>query len=257
MMRLLVLFLALATVPLFGEVEAAARDTRVFELRTYHAAPGKLDDLLTRFRDHTCALFEKHGMTNIGYWVPVENEQNVLIYLLAYPDPEARVASWAGFLNDPEWQKAYEESHAEGVLVEKIDQLFLGATGYSPSPGPALGEGDDRLFEMRTYRAARHRLPALHSRFREHTLGLFEKHGITNLGYFQLLPGQPGADETLLYFVAHDNAAAARTSWKAFGADPQWQSAKRASEAAAGGSLTAENGVQSIFLTPTDFSPTR
>lgn len=257
MIKWLALSLVLATVSVFGDVEEAARDTRLFELRTYHAAPGKLDDLLTRFRDHTCALFEKHGMTNIGYWVPVENEQNILVYLLAYPDAETRVAAWEGFLNDPEWQKAYKESHEEGVLVEQIEQLFLSATRYSPSPGPALGEGKDRLFEMRTYRAAKHRLPALHGRFREHTLRLFEKHGITNLGYFQLLPGQPGADETLLYFIAHDDAAAARASWKTFGADPEWQAAKKASEAAAGGSLTAENGVTSILLTPTDFSPTR
>lgn len=73
--------------------EAAAPDARLYELRTYHAAPGKLDALVTRFRDHTCGLFRKHGMTQLGYWVPVENPGNLLVYLLAYPDRAARDAA--------------------------------------------------------------------------------------------------------------------------------------------------------------------
>src|SRR4029453_1499633 len=77
--------------------EPAAKDSRVFELRTYYAAPGKLNDLQARFRDHTMALFEKHGMVNIGYWVPLENAENKLIYLLAYPSREARAKSWKEF----------------------------------------------------------------------------------------------------------------------------------------------------------------
>jgi len=59
-------------------------------MRTYYAAPGKLDDLLARFRDHTVKLFEKHGITNLGYWVPLTNAENKLVYLLAYPSREAR-----------------------------------------------------------------------------------------------------------------------------------------------------------------------
>ena len=95
----------------------------------------------------------------------------------------------------------------------------------------------------------------MHSRFRDHTLGLFAKHGLTSLGYFQPLPGQPAAANTLLYFLAHKDAAAAKSSWDAFRADPAWLAAKNASETAAGGSLTVPDGVVSIFLKPTDFSP--
>ena len=73
---------------------AAEPDTRCFEMRTYYAAPGKLDALNARFRDHTCKLFEKHGMVNIGYWVPMTNTENKLVYLLAYPNREAREKSW-------------------------------------------------------------------------------------------------------------------------------------------------------------------
>ncbi len=233
-----------------------AADSRLFELRTYYAEPGKLDHLLARFRDHTTKLFEKHGMTNIGYWVPVDNKDNLLVYLLAYPDRAARDASWKEFIADEDWKKAAAASEADGKLVGKADQLFLTSTDYSPGFSTVSGEGE-RLFEMRTYTTTKGNLPALHSRFRDHTLSLFRKHGITNLGYFQAVAGQPAADETLLYFIAHKDAAAAQKSWNAFRADPAWEAAKKASEAVAGGSLTAQDGVKSVFLKPTDFSPVK
>ena len=65
---------------------AADQDTRVFEMRTYYAPAGKLDDLHKRFREHTLALFTKHGITNIGYWVPIENTENKLIYVVGHID---------------------------------------------------------------------------------------------------------------------------------------------------------------------------
>src|SRR3954470_14193838 len=102
---------------------AADADTRVFEMRTYHAAPGKLDALNARFRNHTVALFEKHGITNIGYWTPIENPDNLLIYILAYPSREARDTSWKEFAADEDWKKAKTESEVNGKLVSKVDQL--------------------------------------------------------------------------------------------------------------------------------------
>jgi len=239
-----------------ASAEDKANDSRLYELRTYHAAPGKLDALLARFRDHTTRLFEKHGMTNIGYWVPVENKANVLIYLLAYPDRAARDASWKNFMADEDWKKAAAASEKDGRLVSKADQLFLTATDFSPG-FTAVSDTGERLFEMRTYTTSTGRLPALHSRFRDHTLGLFRKHGITSLGYYQPVAGQPAAGETLLYFLAHKDAAAAQKSWDAFRADPIWVAVKKASEDAAGGSLTVPDGVKSIFLKPTDFSPVK
>src|SRR5262245_48521824 len=81
---------------------------QVFELRTYTANEGKFDALKTRFRDHTVALFKKHGMTQIGYWTPTEEpkSKNTLIYLLAFPNAEAREKSWAAFRADPDWKEA-------------------------------------------------------------------------------------------------------------------------------------------------------
>ena len=249
-------FSALATGLAISSVRAAEPDGRLYELRTYHAEPGKLDALLTRFRDHTCKLFEKHGMTNVGYWTPVENQERLLIYLLAYPDRASRDASWQAFMGDEEWKKAASASEVEGKLVGKIDQSFFTATDFSPGfpAGPGTG---NHLYELRTYAATPGKLPALHARFRDHTLGLFAKHGMTNCGYYQLVPGQPAAADTLVYFLAHANAAAAGKSWDGFRADPDWVSAKAASEKAAGGSLTVPDGVTSVFLTPTDFSPVK
>ncbi|HWI59089.1 MAG TPA: NIPSNAP family protein, partial [Bacillota bacterium] len=100
---------------------AAEKDTRCFEMRTYYAAPGKLDGLLARFRNHTTKLFEQHGMVNIGYWVPLTNADNKLVYLLAYPSRQARDQSWKEFSADPVWQKVAKESEREGRLVTKVE----------------------------------------------------------------------------------------------------------------------------------------
>ena len=232
-------------------------DTRIYELRTYHAPEGKLDALLTRFRDHTCKLFAKHGMTNVGYWVPVENPDNLLIYLMAYPDKETRDASWKAFMSDPAWKKAQSESEVDGRLVEKVDQIFMTPTDFSEGFEDPFGGGDGSLFEMRTYTATPGHLPNLHARFRDHTVRLFAKHGIGNLGYFQFTPDQKGADDTLLYFIVHKDMTSATKSWENFRGDPVWIAAKKASEEKAGGSLTTEGGVVSIFLKPTDFSPVK
>src|SRR5919107_5869616 len=80
-------------------VAHAQGSTRVFEMRTYTAAPGKFEALQKRFRDHTLRLFEKHGMTSIGYWVPADppNSENTLVYILAHKSREAAKASWAAF----------------------------------------------------------------------------------------------------------------------------------------------------------------
>src|SRR5947207_1555015 len=77
---------------------------RYFEMRTYTAAEGKLDALNARFRDHTTKLFEKHGITNVGYWVPADGDRSkdTLIYILAYPDKESRAKSWKAFVDDPD-----------------------------------------------------------------------------------------------------------------------------------------------------------
>jgi hypothetical protein len=235
---------------------AEAKDTRCYELRTYYAGAGKLEELNARFRDHTCKLFEKHGMENIGYWVPLENPESKLIYLLAYPNRESRENAWKAFMADPEWQAAFKASEVNGRLVVKVESVFLNATDYSPSIEPRAGTGP-RVFELRTYTAAPGRLEALQARFRDHTCKLFEKHGIVNIGYWVPMKDQKGAADTLVYIVSHPSRDAAGEAFKAFGADPDWIAARADSEAKAGGALTVSNGVHSVFLKATDYSPMR
>ena len=114
-----------------GSVAAADKDERLFELRVYYAADGKLDALNARFRDHTCKLFEKHGMTNIGYWTPIENPDRKLIYILAHKDKDAATASWKAFVADPDWQKAYKESEKDGNSWQRPPNAPSDPTDYS------------------------------------------------------------------------------------------------------------------------------
>ena len=114
---------------------SVAKDSRALEMRTYYAAPGKLEALNARFRDHTCALFKKHGMEIVGFWIPQDKEkgsENTLIYILAHKSREAAKKSFAEFGKDPEWQKARAESEVNGKLVEKVESVFMSATDYSP-----------------------------------------------------------------------------------------------------------------------------
>jgi hypothetical protein len=112
-----------------------AKDSRFFEMRTYHAAPGKLEALHARFRDFTNKLFVKHGMEMVGYWVPMNKQgqyENTLVYILAFPSREAHDKAWKEFSDDPEWRAVKTYSEKEGKLVEKVDSVFMAATDYSP-----------------------------------------------------------------------------------------------------------------------------
>lgn len=113
---------------------APASATRVFELRTYTSPPGRLPDLHRRFREHTLALFARHGMTNVGYWTPQDSARrdNTVVYLLAYPSRDAARASWAAFGRDPEWRRVQAASEANGPIVARVESVFLEPTDFSP-----------------------------------------------------------------------------------------------------------------------------
>ena len=200
-------------------------------------------------------LFEKHGLKNIGYWTPIDNSENVLIYLLAFPSQEAREKAWKAFFADSQWQEVRKQTEAKGKIVTKVESVQLGATDYSPEIRPSVAE--KRVFELRTYTASPGNLESLNARFRDHTVKLFARHGMEQFGYWCPLEGQPGAGETLIYLLAHASPEAAQASFDAFRADPEWVAARKASEEAAGGPLTVKDGVKSVFLKATDYSPTR
>lgn len=237
-------------------VQADEKSERVYEIRTYYSPEGRLDDLQARFRNHTVKLFEKHGMTNIGYWTPIDNKDNKLVYILGYPGREAAKKAWAAFGADPAWLAVRKETEAKGPLVAKVESVYLKATDYSPEPRPSAKGG--RIFEMRTYVATPKNLDNLNARFRDHTMKLFEKHGMTNIGYWVPIKGEKGADDVLVYFLSHKSIVAAKQSFAAFRDDPAWKKVLKASEENAGGPLTVpKTGVKSVMMKATDYSPIR
>jgi len=125
-------FLARGVVP--GEPVAQAQGARVFELRTYTAPEGKLGELNARFRNHTMRIFQKHGMTNVGYFTPQDAplSQNTLVYVISHSSRDAAKQSWAAFGKDPEWQKVANDSQVNGKIVAKVESVFLDPTDYSP-----------------------------------------------------------------------------------------------------------------------------
>jgi hypothetical protein len=115
-------------------VAQAQAANRVFELRTYTAPEGKLPELHARFRNHTMRIFEKHGMKNVGYWVPQDapTRDNTLIYLISHQSRDAAKKSWAAFGADPEWQKVARESQINGKIVAGITSVYMDPADYSP-----------------------------------------------------------------------------------------------------------------------------
>jgi NIPSNAP protein len=114
-----------------------AKSTAVYELRVYHALPGKLESLMARFRDHTMRIFAKHGMKSVAYWTALDEpvKSSTLIYILEHPSRDAATANWKSFQEDPEWKSVKEKSEANGKLVEKIDSTLLTLTDFSPRLG--------------------------------------------------------------------------------------------------------------------------
>lgn len=110
----------------------AADETTVFELRVYTSPPGKMPNLLARFKNHTTRIFERHGMINVGYWLPVEQkEDDKIYYLLKHKSRTAAEASWKAFGADPEWIKVSTESEANGPIVSHVESTFLTSTEFS------------------------------------------------------------------------------------------------------------------------------
>jgi hypothetical protein len=113
----------------------AQSNHHVFELRMYRANPGKLEAVQARFRDHTEAIFKRHNMKSIGYWVPEDapDSNNLFIYLLEHPSRQDAEKNWTAFINDPEWKKARAASEVNGVLVEdkNIQRYFMDPTSFS------------------------------------------------------------------------------------------------------------------------------
>lgn len=116
-------------------INATAQDSgTVYELRIYTATPGNLDNLHTRFRDHTLRIFEKHGMHVVGFWSPTAegDRDNQLIYILEHSSRQAADAAWSAFGSDPEWRSVSDASNANGPILGNVERHYMVATDYSP-----------------------------------------------------------------------------------------------------------------------------
>lgn len=221
-------------------------DTRYFELRIYYCYPGRLDALIERFQNNTTRIFEKHGMENMGYWLPTKNDKNALYYILAYPNKEAREKSWNAFAADPEWKEVAAKSEASGKIVEAVTSVFMNASDILPMIKTASGKNN--VYELRTYTCLPGRLPNLITRFKNHTLKLFEKQHMENIAYFTSIENE--GQSKLVYLLAHKSEEEAAKSWTAFRVDPTWIAARDASEK--DGKIVEK--VESVFLKPLSFS---
>ncbi|WP_296699422.1 NIPSNAP family protein [Algoriphagus sp.] len=218
-----------------------------FEIRKYYANPGKLPDLIKRFQDHTVALFEKSGMENIAYFVPVENNDNSMTYILGYPDEAARDRMWEVFLNDPDWKKAYAESIVDGALVSKIDQTFM---TLAPGLNERMMPTNSGIFQLRIYTCFEGKIDNLITRFKDHTQELFERQGLKNHPYW-LTSEKEGGQSKLVYLLAHEDQASFEAAFQRFLKDPDWVAARDASEA--NGKIVEK--VDATFFKTLPFSP--
>ncbi len=225
----------------------------VYELRTYTANPGKLDALQARFRDHTIRLFKKHGIESVGYWVPTDPEksQNTLIYVIRHQSRDAAKASWDAFRADPEWKEVARNSGV-GRLAKPPESVYMEAADYTPKWKNSAKSGK-AVFELRTYRANEGKLPNLDARFRDHTIGIFARHGMQSVAYWHPAD-QPDSKDTLIYIIRHASPQAAKASWKSFSADPEWR--KVAKESQLDGRILRERP-ESVYMKATDYSAIR
>ncbi|CAE7438271.1 htpX_3, partial [Symbiodinium sp. CCMP2456] len=165
-------------------------------------------------------FFEEAGMENHVYWVPSDGEgaDNTLVYIISHESPEAAAKNWEKFRANAEWKTVAAESEKDGkILAKRPDSVYMQPTDFSPQNFESAEE--PRLFELRKYTTAEGRLPALLQRFRDGELKLFEKQGMTNVAYFTPLE----MPNTLIYVVAHKDAAAKKKAWDGFRNDEEWQ----------------------------------
>ena len=210
------------------------------ELRIYETIPGGLPALSEYFAKFTLDVFEKHGIRSFGYWTEEIGTSNRLVYILEFDNLAQRTDAWNSFRSDPDWKPS-------GLTVQ-IHNTILLPTTYSPK-NPTGGDG--WIYELRQYDTEPGHIPALNERFANITMGLFEKHGIRNIGYWT---EEIGVNNRLDYIVAYESWAARETSRKGFQEDPEWQEAVRNSQAAGKPIIKT---IRNTLLKPTSFSPLR
>ena len=215
----------------------------IYEMRIYYTVPGQLNKLNDRFANHTMGFFNKHGIGMLGFWTDLIGISNRLTYILSYDNMGDREAKWDAFQADKGWQEVRSETEKDGALVASVENSFLSLTPYSPQP-----KVTGALQELRTYHAIPGKIAALHDRFANMTIGMFDKHGIDSVGYWT---AAVGTSNQLVYMIGYPNMGHREQAVDNMIADPEWQKAYYASERD-GPILRYTEGV---ILKPTSYSP--
>ena len=251
----------------------------LYEMRVYTPESGRRADMLKLMEGTGRKFLAIHKLDLVGAWTPNDAAEERVVTLIKHADRKSCDAAWSAFQADPAWQSESKAAAIDGKMpVKGVERIFFTVNDYSPE----LKKEDvgNRVFELRTYIATPNNLGALNKRFKNHTLGLFQKHGMTNIVYWSIAKDEPmpaakllnavspvgkgnaeisaelPADgNALVYFITHKSEDAAKASFDSFGKDDAWKKARTESEQAAGGSLTAGGAVKSWFLKPTSFSP--
>jgi hypothetical protein len=231
----------------FGLHAQSLPTSSYFEMRTYTVHEGKMPDLIQRFQNHTRALFTKHGIENVAYFLSEEEPQKKLTFILGYPSAAERDVRWGNFANDPEWKAVATASEANGKIVQKVEQVFMEwAKGLNAAKAPR----PSGVFQLRTYHLLPGRLDAIQARFRDHTQALFEKQGLSNYPYW-ITVEKDGSQPKLVYLIGHLSKDEFNAAFGRFVADPEWIRVRDASEAS--GKIIEK--IDAVFFTPLPFSP--
>ena len=170
----------------------------------------------------TIGFFKDHGIGILGFWTAEIGTSNQLTYILSFDSMADREKKWAAFGADKRWQEVRAETESEGPFVSSLSNTFMRLTPYSMEP-----DVSSNVQELRVYHAMPGKLPALHDRFADHTINLFKKHGIKNVGYWT---EDVGTSNKLVYMLGYSGLGDREKGWAAFGADPDWLKARAASE---------------------------
>lgn len=130
-----------------------------------------------------------------------------------------------------------------------IIALSFAAGSWVTSRFESVHAQSNHVYELRVYHAPAGKLDDLKARFRDHTIDIFKKHGITSIGYW-IPQDAERKDNTLIYLIAHPSREEATKNWRAFATDPEWQQVAKASEA--NGKIVDK--IESTYMDPTDFS---
>ena len=194
----------------------------LYESRVYVAVPGKLPAINDRFANHTMGFFKNHGIGMMGFWTDEIGTSNQMTYILSFDSMADREKKWAAFGADTGWQQVRAETERGGPLVAVVYNSFMRLTPYSPEPRLS-----SNIQELRVYDAVPGKLPGIHDRFSNHTMPLFEKHGIENIAYWT---EDVGTSNRLVYMLGYPSLGDRGKCWSAFQADPDWQKARAESE---------------------------